>query len=278
MSQRLRSKERKNAYAETSLSTQQQFIYIEIPVNKDDNLILISMKFGVTIPELKRINSLQNERDIYALSFIKIPIKPNSIFYHEYQSQLKYGDPNMTRLSNRLDSSLERELADSKLLNSDDADYEEEDYETDLNELNQTKLVNFENGKAIYETEFTEENDTTALLGNNSDQQQVKSNLPQVKEAKNFFKKLDNNFESLKNQNKELVQKRSASSEQLIPISNLNFSIENTAARQANYFNNMPDIIIFAVFFMILFPIVIIIYRYYFYDNGHNKPHSYHNH
>lgn len=280
MSQRLRSNERKNVFSDTSPSTQQQFIYIEIPVNKDDNLVLISMKYGVTIPELKRINSLQNERDIYALSCIKIPIKPNSILFHQYESQLKYGDPNMTRLSNRLDSSMERELADTRYENDDvDAD------ELVVDENLTSKLVNYENGQAIYETEFVEENDTTALLATSSaaSSDQPQRNMTQTKEAKKFFQKLDNNLVSLKNQNEQILKKSSSNSEQLIPITNLAFSIENTASqssitnRHSNFFNT-PDILLIAVFFMILLPIVIIIYRYYFYENGHNMPHDYHNH
>ena len=108
MSQRLRSSERKAVYSDNpNQQLQNQFIYIEQPVNKEDTLIVFSMKFNVTIPELKRINSLLNDRDIYALSAIKIPIKPNSIFFHQFHDQLKYGDINMTRLTNRLDSRFE---------------------------------------------------------------------------------------------------------------------------------------------------------------------------
>jgi LysM repeat protein len=128
MSKRIRSKEREHDVSPTQ-QHQQQFIYIEIPVNKEDTLIVLSMKYNVSVPELKRLNSLLNDRDIFALNLIKIPIKPNSIFFHQFNDQLKYGEPNMTRLTNRLDSSLERELADSKLKIS------ELEAEKDINEM-----------------------------------------------------------------------------------------------------------------------------------------------
>jgi len=269
MSERLRSKERKNVYADTSPQQQPQFVYIELPVNKEDTLVLISMKFGVAIPELKRINSLQNERDIYALNVIKIPIKPNSTFYHQYSNQLKYGDLNMTRLSNRLDSSIERELANNKILNDYDSD--------DLTQV----VGETENGQQILETQFIDlENDdpSTALLLNQDIASRPKPNQ-QTKDAKKFFKKLDNNLENLINQNKELVQKTNG--EQMIPIANLSYSVENSINisssnnkffSSSNFFNT-PDILFIAVFFMILLPIVIVIYGYYFYESGHHLPH-----
>jgi len=283
MSQRLRSSERKAVYSDNpNQQLQNQFIYIEQPVNKEDTLIVFSMKFNVTIPELKRINSLLNDRDIYALSAIKIPIKPNSIFFHQFQDQLKYGDINMTRLTNRLDSSLERELADNKILNRGDEEYADEE---DLDHANPTSFIGFTaNGEQIMDTEFTnyEEDDTTALLLNHNNQEQQFNQNKQAKEAKKYLKKLDTNLESLKSQNQELINNvaNKSASEQLIPMPNSSFSIENSPLNRTGMFSsrnsfNTPDILIIAVFFMILLPIVVIVYRYYFYyENGHNIPHS----
>ncbi len=287
MSKRIRSKEREHDVSPTQ-QHQQQFIYIEIPVNKEDTLIVLSMKYNVSVPELKRLNSLLNDRDIFALNLIKIPIKPNSIFFHQFNDQLKYGEPNMTRLTNRLDSSLERELADSKILNERDDDDNDDD-DDDEKDAKTTHFVGYaSNGEQILETEFTNDayydNDTTALLlnhnNNNIEESTVMPNK-QTKEAKKFLKKLDTNLESLITQNQELIQSKSGSSDQMMPSS---FIIDttnglrnfNNISVSNNYFNT-PDILFIAVFFMILLPIVIIVYRYYFYENGLNV-HSHSNH
>ena len=261
MSKRIRSKEREHDVSPTQQQHQQQFIYIEIPVNKEDTLIVLSMKYNVSVPELKRLNSLLNDRDIFALNLIKIPIKPNSIFFHQYNDQLKYGEPNMTRLTNRLDSSLERELADSKILNERDDDDDEKDVKT-------THLVGYtSNGEQILETEFTNDayydNDTTALLSNHNNNSNEESTLmpnKQTKEAKKFLKKLDTNLESLITQNQELIQSKSGSSDQMMPSS---FIIDTTNGLRnfnnisvSNSYFNTPDILFIAVFFMILLPIV----------------------
>ena len=140
------------------------------------------------------------------------------------------------------------------------------------------------------ETEFIdyEEDDTTALLLNHNSQKNLFNNNKQTKEAKKFLKKLDTNLESLKNQNQELINNvvNKSASDQLIPMPNLSFSIENSAlssnSNQSGLFSarnsfNTPDILFVAVFFMILLPIVIIIYRYYFYENEQhhsNIPHE----
>ena len=136
------------------------------------------------------------------------------------------------------------------------------------------------------ETEFIdyEEDDTTALLLNHNNQKTLFNNDKQTKEAKKYLKKLDTNLESLKSQNQELINNvvNKSANDQLIAIPNLSFSIENSVQSNSNrtgFFSmrnnfNTPDILFMAVFFMILLPIVIIIYRYYFYENEHNIPHD----
>ena len=41
-----------------------QFAYIEIPITKDDTLLSLSVKFNCAIIDLKRLNSLQNDREM----------------------------------------------------------------------------------------------------------------------------------------------------------------------------------------------------------------------
>ena len=100
-----------------------QFAYIEVNIGQSDTLLALSMKFNCTIIDLKRLNSLQNDRDMYALNSLKIPIKKHSSLAQQYENQLKYGDVNFSRLNTNAiyDPSLERDV----YRNSEDDDSED---------------------------------------------------------------------------------------------------------------------------------------------------------
>lgn len=121
MSSRLRPKERLEETTQFA-----QFIYIDYLLMKDDTLLSLSMKFGVSISDLKRLNVLQNDRDIYALKTLKIPIKQNSIHSERYAGQLKYSDTSVTRLNSndRFDFEIENEAkSDDESANSQTSDF-----------------------------------------------------------------------------------------------------------------------------------------------------------
>jgi hypothetical protein len=62
------------------LQPDQRFIYIDYALTSDETTLQsVSMKFAVPIQDLRRINCLQNDRDMFALKTLKIPIKPNSV-------------------------------------------------------------------------------------------------------------------------------------------------------------------------------------------------------
>lgn len=206
---------------------QQQFIYIDYKLDNTDTLHAIAMKFGVLVSDLKRLNNLQNDRDIYALKSVKIPIKPNSYHSELYASQLKYSNTILTRLSN----------GDFELLSSQV-------------ERKQASNVDESSG-----------DDTTALLVNSASQDQAR-------EAKQYLRKFDTNVESLITQNKEVItfviNNHKAEFEELVPISNISYSVESRYRSLKNnaLFNlSVQNTIIFAIMILIIFPLVIVIYR-----------------
>lgn len=258
-----------------------KFVYIDYVLTSEDSLQSLSFKFGVPITDLKRINFLQNDRDIYALKSIKIPIKPFSLLAEQYANQLKYSDTNLNRLN---DNSLDFETHE---VNSNPADSENEvlnensDSDHAMPQQSQTKIVGYDtNNDLIAETDlmnsYMDANATTSLLANQettfTNESYDKIKKQQSKEAKKFFKKMDNEVKSLKTQNTELIanvqRAHSSDVEQLIPISNISYSIES---RQNNFSSgkglkmnlNVRDLLIIACLIVVFFPIAILIYEYY---------------
>jgi hypothetical protein len=313
MSSRIRTYEAKPS----SPSSVEQFAYIEINISKEETLLSLSMKFNTTVADLKRLNSLQNDRDVYALSSVKIPIKLHSILAQQYESQLKYGDANQTRLSSnmRLDSSVERELADKRILNEKSEDDEDDDqndpniissnninpysninnntsnstvgFKYNINEKSYEMETQFSNKVIQFEEEDDHEldnyTDKTALLINREESNNQimssigkKNNDKQVKEAKRFFKKIDNQFDVLKHQNEDIINHVIKNTDQLIPIPHDTdgFSIETNKKSETNYmlnnFFNVRDILIIACFIVVLVPLAIFIYSF-FYNNEHAR-------
>ena len=63
--------------------------FIEIPIEKTDTLQGLSLKFGCTISQIKRLNNLAIDRDLFALSLCKIPIVEHSSQSALYEKELK---------------------------------------------------------------------------------------------------------------------------------------------------------------------------------------------
>jgi len=266
MTSRIHSKERKSSYSD--LNQLGKFVYIDYVLNTEDSLHSLSMKFSVNVSELKRINFLQNDRDIYALKTLKIPIKPYSLLAEQYADQLKYTDSNLTRLNtNILDFDYETQASST-------VDSENEFSDTGTQQVieNETFIIGYsENGESLAETEFFHVNDDKSpLLNDNRNSRELESNKTgtnkQYKEAKRYLKKMDNNLETLKNQNNELIT-NVTKNEQLIPILDASYSIENTNRRNFSKFSNLNlnvrDLLIFACLIVIIFPLIFYIYKFY---------------
>jgi len=150
MATRVRSKDK--PYFATEDSRQDQFAYIEINVTEETTLLSLSMKFNCTITDLKRLNSLQNDRDMYALNTLKIPIKKHSALAHQYESQLKFADSNLSRLKENLvvDNGVEREVYKNS---------EEDDSEDQMSNFGTSSKQNGynQNEGLILETQFASE-------------------------------------------------------------------------------------------------------------------------
>ena len=53
--------------------------YIVVQLNPDgDKLSTLSLKYNVPVAEIKRINKIFKENELFALSKVKIPVKPQS--------------------------------------------------------------------------------------------------------------------------------------------------------------------------------------------------------
>uniref|UniRef100_A0A2P2I1S3 LysM and peptidoglycan-binding domain-containing protein 3-like n=1 Tax=Hirondellea gigas TaxID=1518452 RepID=A0A2P2I1S3_9CRUS len=76
---------------------------VERRVRTGETLCTIAINYRISVSELKRVNRLQNDSDFYALSSIKIPVRPNSELgdilkeefeaYENEQQKLKNGSP-----------------------------------------------------------------------------------------------------------------------------------------------------------------------------------------
>lgn len=271
---RLSSKERKSQYLDQN--QQSRFVYIDYVFSKEDTLHSLSVKFSVNVSELKRINCLQNDRDIYALKALKIPIKPYSVLAQQFADQLKYTDSNLTRLNtNTLDFDYETLTRVSSA-----ADSENELSDSGIQQASSnsnTHILGYsENKEIIAETEFFHVNDDksplmedTTISSNGLDAQKKYSNKQynkQYKEAKRYLKKMDNSLETLKIQKDELLTNVSKN-EQLIPILDTIYSIENNrrgAVKISNLNLSVRNLLIFACFIVIIFPLAFYIYEYYY--------------
>lgn len=281
MSNRLRSKERNvTSYSDDiTESSFSQLMYIDYNLNEDETLHTLSMKFGVSIPDLKRINSLQNDRDIYALKLVKIPIKANSIHSEKYANQLKYASSQISRLT------INGLLNDNSEATNNISPESEDD--KSLEDFN-TIAAFSQNGDVTQQSDFNATHQdydsdkyksTTSLLRDQGTEltKASKSNN-QAKEAKRFFKKLDNNLESLKNQNNELVTvvkgAQDTDVEQLVHLSNSEYSVEKRCSKKGKnglFTPNVRDILVLACVVVVLLPLIIFVYRF-LYIKEHPNP------
>ena len=249
MSSRLRSKERE--ISSSAPSTPSQFIYIDYELDtKSETLHTISIKFGVSISDLKRFNSLQNDRDIYALKYLKIPIKPHSYQSELYASQLKYSETVLTRLKNGDFEPVEQPLETASQIDLD----------------------------STHSAEISETDDTTALLIEPTTAPTTSSNH-QSREAKKYLKRFDTKLESLINQNQEILTevKNKHTPNELFTISNISYSVESRSSpshlfKSSNFKPNTRDVLIIALIFVIVLPTIIFIYRYVYINEHEHHP------
>lgn len=273
MASRIRTRENNQIF-----ENYDNFAYIEVPITKDDTLLALSVKFNCTLIDLKRLNSLQNDREMYALNSFKIPIKKHSILAQEYETQLKYGEINFSRLKTNT-------VSDPKLEN--DVYVNSEDTEDDNEEIlsnkkfslerearpsnNSASRINLEEYDKVDEYEFSEKSNLMNTGLGFEKFYDAKKNMnmknKQSKDAKRFLKIKDKEVSSLIHKNDKIINNIKSSNingEQLIPISN--FSIESDRTRvniNSTYFN-VRDAILLACFIIIIIPLAIFIYRSYF--------------
>jgi len=216
------------------------------------------MKFGVSISDLKRINNLQNDREIFALKALRIPIKPNSILSEQYAEKLKYTGQVICRLGSavNLDTNDQGEHQNDETTSNEDLT-ETENREVNL--MNSSDEFNAANSDQI-------EEDRHPLLATTS-----KQDLKQVKEAKRFFKKLDTNLDALKHQNNEILTNVIPNVNNLIPMHHMPYSISSNRSNSSkNFFFinfNVRDSLIIACCIIVLFPLGFLIYELYYNDH-----------
>jgi hypothetical protein len=274
MSSRLNKSRERNSpgsyFSDSSFGNgEPQYIYIEYLLDPSvDSLHKLSMEFCVSITDLKRINSLQNDRDVYALKTVKIPVKPNSIHTEKYAGQLKYSDQIVSRLAagsaplhQELDSTVNSNGGGSSSANADSNDDEDRSASDDA----AYTVGRGRDGALMAESEFTTEESTALLLDSNEHDRMPRAT---AKETKKYFKKIDTNLKSLKNQNNELITGIMSNTEQLVPIQTCSYMVEreqylNESNRHKGLINvNVRHILIWACIIAIIAPIFVILYRY----------------
>jgi len=115
----------------SSTSTPVKFIteydqVVERPIQKDESLTSISLKYRIPVSELKRINNIHKDSEFFALSSVKIPVKVNSLLGEildqekaEQENLNEGNDTDAARKSvlgtQRINSCSENELSDSEM-------------------------------------------------------------------------------------------------------------------------------------------------------------------
>jgi hypothetical protein len=261
MSSRLQSRYANEStyYKETSFN---KFCYIDYDLTADgaeNSLHSLSMKFGVSVTDLKRINNLQNDREIFALKAIRIPIKPNSLLSEQYANKLKYTDQVISRLSSATNADIYNQEGGEN--QNDETTSNEDPTETENKESN---LMN-SSDELITNVDHVED-DQRPLLAVTS-----KQDLKQVKEAKRFFKKFDTNLNALKHQNNEILTNVIPNVNNLIPMHHMAYSITSSRSNSSkNFFFinfNVRDSLIIACCIIVLFPLGFLIYELYYNDH-----------
>lgn len=270
---RLRSKEREmlttTTTTTTSFTTPQpsSFIYIDYVLDtQTDTLHTISMRFGVSIGDLKRLNSLQNDRDIFALKFVKIPIKPNSYQSELYASQLKYSDTILTRLSNGDFEPLVFEpTSTTVVVDSDD--------EPRL-PANSQPLIDLGHNDSSSE-------ETSRLLTSSNN---PVSPSDQAREARKFLRKFDNQVDALISQNQEIITEVQSKHEP-VAISNISYMVESRSRQSLSpssstsiFGMNVREIFVIGLIIVVVFPLIFLLYRYVYLSEHDQKLQHVHHH
>ncbi|XP_062860619.1 lysM and putative peptidoglycan-binding domain-containing protein 4 isoform X2 [Trichomycterus rosablanca] len=56
-----------------------EMLLLERHISHEDNLNKLALQYGCKVADIKRVNNLIKEQDLYALKFIKIPVKKHSL-------------------------------------------------------------------------------------------------------------------------------------------------------------------------------------------------------
>lgn len=109
---------------------------------------------------------------------------------------------------------------------------------------------------------------TSLLTESNLDTIHNEKSTTNNKDAKRFFKKKDKELNSLKTQSNEINS--SLSKKQLIPISNYSIESRSNNLNWSSSFFNGRDVLVIACFIVILIPLIIFVYEFYYYDSVHH--------
>lgn len=243
------------------------FIYIDYELDtQTDTLHTISMRFGVSIGDLKRLNSLQTDRDIYALKFIKIPIKPNSYQSELYAAQLKYSDTILTRLSNGdFEPLVFDPTSTTVVVDSDDEPRQSP---------NTQPLIDLGHNDSSSE-------ETSRLLTSSNN---PVSSSDQSREARKFLRKFDNQVDALISQNQEIITEVKSKHEP-VTISNISYVVESRTRQALSpssstsiFGMNVREILVIGLIIVVVFPLIFLLYRYVYLSEHEQKLQHVHHH
>ncbi|KAB7506565.1 LysM and putative peptidoglycan-binding domain-containing protein 3 [Armadillidium nasatum] len=82
-----RGSKKNSSKLDNSLKTCEFDTIFEKPIQQGESLTSISIKYRISVSDLKRINKLQKETEFYALNTLKIPVKTNSVLYEILQEE-----------------------------------------------------------------------------------------------------------------------------------------------------------------------------------------------
>jgi LysM repeat protein len=200
--------------------------FIEIPIESTDTLQGLSLKFGCSISQIKRLNNFAIDRDLYALTIVKIPIIEYSTQWALYEKDIKRVHINDLFLLN------------TKIQSNE---LEEKDKEIYANSDNDDNIINEEGDDVL-----------KPLIGNSSIDS---SSNQQKREAILFFKNIDKDSETQVNNQQKILLETIPSPIQLISDLNRNAIIHPDVS-----WCNFKEILIIAFIGLFIIPGIVYVY------------------
>lgn len=256
--------------------------YIDVVIDqKIDTLQGLSLKYGCTVSEIKRLNNFVNDRDLYALSYCKIPIKEYSLNSEIYEKDIKrvhindlYWLNNKTlndwsNLNNKNDDDDAIKI-DTNEVYAMSSDNENENYSSALNmNVYHNNYDDYGDGDSLSKKPLLEHDVLTATTSKTFKKAQTTTNTTtaaqktQTQEALLLLKNIDKDLETIR----ESTEQQQLNFDKNKPTSSIfqsatrnQSSFQNEILKVDNSLCDLKEVVIIGFIILIVIPLVVYIY------------------